>query len=178
VGPAERAVSLEMVKAHLNLSPLPGFHDEKLLDIVDNAVERVEHDCEKVLITQTFEIRLFGFPVGDGIAIDRNPIQSIESITYLDTDGDRQTLDPAEYQIDMSRRAVFPAPGKAWPAAFYDPSSVVVTFKAGFGDLMDTVPRNYIEAALLLCSVDFYNDEVALKQYENKVAPLKRTNYP
>ena len=74
-----------------------------------------------------------------------SPLVSVESVTYVDTDGNNQTLDPADYEVITDTRPGFirPAWDKSWPAA----RSVLVSYTVGWGPWA-SVPGRQQEGAL------------------------------
>lgn len=70
------------------------------------------------------------------IKLAHGPVTSITSITYVDSNGATQTLDPSTYILDTSDlvQRVAPAYGQNWPAARRQLGSVKVTFATGYAD--------------------------------------------
>ena len=101
-----------------------------------------------MLLTQTFERSGPGFPDRDDcIPLHRNPIQSVESVTYTDSEGTSQTLDPSGYTLDFGNRAIYPV--GTWPSVTTGHRAVVVNYTAG--EVVGTeVPRLLIQAILIL----------------------------
>ncbi|WP_426994456.1 head-tail connector protein [Methylomonas sp. CM2] len=79
----------------------------------------------------------------------RSPLQSVTSITYLDTNGTRQTLESSEYAVDVVMCRVIPAYGKTWPDARTFPGSVQVEYVCGFGN-QSAVPEDIKSAIKLM----------------------------
>lgn len=85
-------------------------------------------------------IRRCGWP---GVTIPLSPLQSVTSITYLDTNGATQTVDPANYAIVQGEPAhVVLSLAGSWPATAYFPGAVTIRFIAGYGDAGSDVPQN------------------------------------
>lgn len=82
------------------------------------------------------------------------PLQSIQSITYIDGSGMAQTLPPAGYrQVDCGTEPSFlvPAIGASWPAIYGGiPDAVKIEFTAGYGTAATNVPAAITAAAKLL----------------------------
>jgi hypothetical protein len=77
-----------------------------------------------------------------GFVLPILPVQAIVSITYTDTDGEQQTLDPSAYRLVGYEPAhVFPVRGTSWPTADYGRGAVVIRFRAGYGDTPHDVPE-------------------------------------
>lgn len=68
------------------------------------------------------------------------PVESVTSVTYLDANGVRQTVDPAEYRLSSGElEALLWAPN-GWPAAKCEPGSIVITYEAGYGAAETDIP--------------------------------------
>jgi uncharacterized phiE125 gp8 family phage protein len=86
---------------------------------------------------------------------------SVTSITYVDVNGNQQTLDPSLYSVDLTSEParIVPAAGSYWPSLMtYIPGSVIITFVAGsYGDglLIDTCPET-IKAAIKMIVARLY----------------------
>ncbi len=94
----------------------------------------VSERLHRQLCTATYELRLDQYPCGDVIELPIAPVQSVESIEYLDTSGQTQTL--TGYHVDC-----FGEPARvvsaSWPGTQCVPNTVKITFTAGYGDPAD-----------------------------------------
>jgi len=63
------------------------------------------------------------------------PLQSVQSVTYIDETGATQTLDPSAYVVDTQSEpgAIMPSYGTVWPTTRWVPNAVTVKFTAGYG---------------------------------------------
>lgn len=107
---------------------------------VDSLIEAARERCERVtglqLVTATWELYLDEFPGVDGaIIVPKPPLQSVSSITYLDTTETSQTLATSNYRVDAISKPgrIVPAPGCTWPTTSFVVNAVTVTFVAGYG---------------------------------------------
>jgi uncharacterized phiE125 gp8 family phage protein len=102
---------------------------------------------------------------------------SVTSITFIDGDGDTQTLPASTYNVDATSipGRVAPAQGLFWPILNdYIPGSVKITYVAGsYGDGVDvnTCPQTIISAMLLLID-HLYNHRGAASELNLKNIPL------
>ncbi|MEW8027833.1 MAG: hypothetical protein AB2806_08850 [Candidatus Thiodiazotropha sp.] len=125
-------LSLAEAKDHLN--ELSGEHDNKILNLISSARKDLEKNTGRVLITQTIKLMLDAFD--DVVLIPRTPVQSIESITYLDADGAEQSLLSTDYRLDVESTParLTPAHGKSWPSTMPVNNAVSISFIAGYGN--------------------------------------------
>jgi len=104
-----------------------------------NAIIRtVRHAAEgytrRALVTQTWDMKLDRFPCWT-IHVPKPTLQSVVSITYVDTDGVTQTLAADQYLVDNSSTParITPIFGGIWPITRYQNNAVTVRFIAGYG---------------------------------------------
>lgn len=119
----------------------------------------------RALVTQTWDLTLDAFPgvhrhrflpVGyvprwnsgpirwhqEEIEIPLPPLQQIISISYLDTEGETQTVDPATYRVIKGEPAyVIPTGSNSWPGDAGLGGAVTIRFRAGYGDNEASVPE-------------------------------------
>lgn len=124
----------------------------------------------RALMTQAWAYDLDDFPRrrcrgrGDlAIEIPLPPLQSIESVTYWDTTGVQQTLEPSSYLDHVGGFGLIePAPGTAWPQTQRRRRAATISFTAGFGDDVSDVPDNYVQAARMLVAHWYKNREAVV----------------
>jgi uncharacterized phiE125 gp8 family phage protein len=70
----------------------------------------------------------------DAIRPPSPPLVSVTSITYVDTNGDTQTLDADAYRVDSDSEPgrITPAYGTCWPATRCETNAVTITYIAGY----------------------------------------------
>jgi uncharacterized phiE125 gp8 family phage protein len=148
---------------------------------VINARKQIEADTARAFISQTWRLYLDQFPTWD-IDLRRCPVQSIESITFVDPSGVLQTHPVDSYMLDaVSEPArVTPAWGKAWPATRLQPNAITITFLAGYGDDPDDVPE-FCKEPIKTLTV-FWNEHRQLSgqkppNYELLITTLKWGDY-
>ena len=109
---------------------------------------------------------------GSEIWLPVSPVQSIESVTYIDSLGALQTLANTEYKLDKisSPARVVPAYGKAWPSTRNEINAVQVNFTSGYGAQAD-VPRGIRAAIIMHCKAHYEAtfDEVTNAEYERRL---------
>jgi|SRR5579871_3352434 len=71
------------------------------------------------------------------IKIPLPPLVTIDSVQYVDVDGNLQTVDPSIYQLVVGGQQGYsyiqPAFQQSWPAHRLEPDAVRITFTAGYG---------------------------------------------
>jgi uncharacterized phiE125 gp8 family phage protein len=153
--PAATPVSLTEAKAHLAVTHTS---DDTLIQLyLDAAVAHLdgaEGVLGRCLVTQTWD---YAFDRFDGtITVPLPTLQTVTSVTYVDTAGDTQTVNASDYTV-AGQRIV---PGDAgWPDTDDVPHAVTVRFVAGYG-LAVAVPAA-IKAAILLYVGDMYANREA-----------------
>lgn len=147
-GPTEEPVTLAEAKAHLRIEH--NDLDSLITAQITSARLQVESITARALITQTWEQTWdWGFPCT--ITLDKNPVQSITSVTYIDTAGVTQTVGVSDYTYDLNapRALIYPAYGMYWPTARGERNAVTVRFVAGFG-AASAVPEDIKTAIKLM----------------------------
>lgn len=149
--PTQEPIGLDDVKNHLNL--LNNDHDTYLSGLIVAARRQCETITHQTAMSTTFEMSLRCFPPDGVIEIPSPPLQSVESITYTDTDGAAQTLASSEYveKTDSMPGAVLRAYGSVWPSTRRSGVArpVVVRYVAGYAS-RDDVPQEFKQAMMLL----------------------------
>lgn len=126
--------------------------------------ERFEQATRRQGITATWDLRLdHGFPCE--IVLPLPPLQSVVSITYVDTAGVTQTLATSQYQVDVprgpraARGRIRPAHGVIWPVTRCQMNAVTVRFVAGYGNADTAIPPRLKMAMLLDLGTLYENRE-------------------
>jgi uncharacterized phiE125 gp8 family phage protein len=142
---AVEPVSLTDLKAYLRVDH--SSDDTELGYVLTTARQTVERDTGRSLITQTWVLRLDEWPT-KYIELYRPPIQSVTSITYLDSNGATQTWASTNYVVDIYSRPglVRLAYGCDWPSIRGDERGIVVTYVAGYGAAGTAVPADLRQA--------------------------------
>jgi uncharacterized phiE125 gp8 family phage protein len=147
--PAVEPISVDEAKTQANV-----YFDEDndfIGALITAAREVSEAATWRQFITASFALRLNDFPLIDKIELPRPPLQSVESITYTDTDGAEQTLATSVYTVDTYNTPgrVLLKYGQDWPATRGDRNNVVINFTAGYGDTSAAVPATAKQAILM-----------------------------
>ncbi len=154
--PATEPLTLAEAKSHLKSDVTD---EDALIDgLIRSAREYVETFTHRALITQTWDLRLEGFPSSfeaSAIWLPKPPLVSVTSISYVDTAGATQTWASSNYTVDapagpwarMGR--IVPAWSIYFPVTRSVPNAVTVRFVAGYG-AATAVPSSMKSAMKLL----------------------------
>jgi uncharacterized phiE125 gp8 family phage protein len=184
--PTDEPVTELEVWRHLRLdtaydSPAPSTVPEAdmIAAWLSAAREHAEAFTGLSLAPQTLEVVYDTFPICtpwplrsqyrfDRMDLPRGPVQSVTSVTYIDTSNAVQTLDSTVYQIQHDENFAWLslAWGKVWPGTLGVPGAVTVRYVAGFslpGDSPQTYPfPASIRAALLLLLANWHENREAV----------------
>lgn len=115
----------------------------------------------RALIEQSWELLLDSFPCASEIRIPLPPLRSVESITYVDSNGDTQTLATSVYAVDTASEpgVVSLKYGQTWPSTRCQRNAVTIAFTCGYGT-SDDVPER-LKSAIKLMVGDLYANREA-----------------
>jgi uncharacterized phiE125 gp8 family phage protein len=134
ITPSPAVLTLAEMRLHLRLDTVGGVHpDDTLVSaLLSSAVQYCEHYTQRSIGTQTLELALDAFPYGP-ISLPKGPLQSVESVTYVDPLGAVTTLPNTFYAIDdyNIEAWVIPKYGTDWPEAEASANCVKVRYIAG-----------------------------------------------
>lgn len=161
VAPTELPLSIAEVQDHIRWESAAA-DEAQIMIYMRSAVQQMDGAAgllNRALVTQTWEIKFAAFPRA-AIRLPLPPLQSVSSVTYIDTAGATQTLDASKYKVlnvATPTRAglIEEAFGEVWPSTRDEGEAVTVTFVAGYG-LRDKVPEP-IRHLLLFTIQDAYD---------------------
>lgn len=180
--PTAEPVTLTEARDYLNLTHTAD--DALLTSLIEDARRWTELHAQRTWMTTVYEGASRYFPRGvllpwgsDGLRVadeffelPRGPVQSITSITYLDTAGTRQTLASTVYELNTNH---FPARlelqyDQDWPDTADHWSAVLVTWVAGYASA-DDVPES-VKSAIKMLVHHYYDDRnpEAIKSAANR----------
>jgi uncharacterized phiE125 gp8 family phage protein len=183
--PAVSPVTLADAKAHMRVS----FADDDALigALLQAAVDHVDGwsgILGRCLINQDWSVS-FGAWGGRVLRLAFPDVSAAE-VTYRDSDGAEQTVDPALYAIkeDNQSAYLFLSADFERPILFDRPDAVTVTFAAGYASVTE-VPAIHKQAIRLLVGYYFENRDMlmsdalqSVRAYESLVAKYLRSSYP
>lgn len=161
--PSAEPVSLEEAKKHLMVDHPED--DTLITGLITSARQQVEDFCQRSVIDQTLTVTLDRFPLpsdgtGNRLYLPRPTLIEIDSIEYLDSNGDTQTLDPDDLIIDASdlETALRPGYGTSWPSVRHCASAVEIVYSSGWANAA-AVPAAIKTGMMLLIGHWYKNRE-------------------
>lgn len=153
-------VTLAQMKAHLRFTW--NNEDDLIATLITACRRHLEDYAGRAFITQTWTLKLDSFPCV--IEVPRPPFIGITSFTYIDTNGDSQTVDSSLYTADSSSEPgrIFEAYNQQWPTTRCQRNAVTLTYTAGYGSSADDVPAEFKAAIKLFVAHLFKHREQVL----------------
>ena len=142
--PAVNPVSLEEAKWQCRV--IHDDDDDYIEHLIVVALDHVEKYCGALFASRTGVFEASGW--GDLSRLPSGPVTSVTGITYVDTIGDDQTVNPTVYELRLG--GAFLRPGSQWPAAQLG-SRITVTAEVGAAECPPAVKH-----AILLLVSDMY----------------------
>ncbi len=175
--PTVEPVTLAEVWEHLNLtpegSPLEHFDDAKLTRLITSARKECENITHRAFVKQKVRLSIgqasarwpfatlsYGYT---GIELKRPPILELLAVSYLDTDGARSTIDPADYSLsdDEPAHLIF-ASGYLPSSIGYRQDALRIDYWAGYtpigspeDDFVSNVPQDIKQAIFLSIELQY-----------------------
>ena len=186
VSPTIKPIHLEDIRLHIGLDD--NYFDSQLDDLISVATQRIEQDTRRSLITQTRVLSFDTFPTNGIIELPKAPVQSVTSVTYVDTNDATQTLSSSKYSVDSSNTPsrIVLNDGESFPTvrAHYD--DIKVTYISGYGSSVASVDPVAKFALKMLVSHLFNAPSVTAHGsvnvvpvgYESLIDSLKWGQYP
>jgi uncharacterized phiE125 gp8 family phage protein len=168
--PAVEPITLAELKAQARVDF--SDNDTALQRYATLARQYVETTTDKALITQTLRLSMDALP--SVIYLKKTPVASITGITYINLNGNEQTLSPSLYEVDLLSLVprIKPIDGVAWPSTPSNTFNVVnVTFVAGYGASSSSVPEA-LRHAMLLLATHWYNEWTPYSTVEMRQIPF------
>lgn len=131
--------------------------DALIASLLASATARVERETGIVLsrrvIVETAD------SLADRLALIAWPIVGVDAITYLDSDGVEQLLDPSLYRLTARRMVrIIRAGASSWPTSRCERDAVTIVATAGYAGPED-VPADLVHAIKLLLAEFYLNRE-------------------
>ena len=163
--------------------------DDALITLLIGAARRyAESYCAASFISQGWRMvldsfpgpSLMGVPFGrayslpdHAILLERGPVISLNSITYLAMDSTTQTMPSANYVADLSGLLprITPVFGQIWPIPMPQIGSVAINYTAGYGSTATSVPEG-IRDWILMRTKSRYDMRGEVAIAGRKIEPL------
>ena len=171
--PIAEPLSLAEVKAHLRVDIAD---DDALITLLIVAARQYcEQATARSLVTQQWALVMDGFYATGSqvISLERGPVQSIDSIAYLDMGGVQQVMPATDYAADLTGMLarITPRFGKIWPITLPQIGTAAINFTAGFGAPV-AVPEGLKSWMKLRIGSLYRNREAVLVDGRIDVVPL------
>lgn len=156
VEPENLAVALADAKKQCEVPTSDTSHDSHLTRLIKAATSEVERYTRRALITQTWQLTLREFP--PQIALPRPPLQSVESITYVNDAGAIVELEEFQVSTYSHPAVILPLFSESWPSTRPETlDAITIEYIAGFGDDADDIPEKFKNAIYELVAFRFLN---------------------
>lgn len=176
----EEPVQLEEQKLHLRIDTAD---DDRYINLCLVAARQwVEGQTKRGLLTQTWDYTIDnGWPWSRGrhrIDLPLNPVASVTSINYVDTNGASQLLASSEYTVAARTHGsyIVEAYDVEWPDVRCVPDAITVRFVAGESD----VPAELHQAIMILAGHYYENRETGADTpdaVEALISPFRKVTF-
>lgn len=162
--PVGEPITLTEAKAHIKVTW--SAEDDLITRLIAGARQAFEDDTGRQLLTATWEMYLDCFPRfrTERIEVCNPPLDSVTSITYIDTAGASQTWSNTLYTVKAlagphaGRGQIYPVADETYPLTRRIPNAVSILFDAGYGAAA-AVPEEIKEALLAWISHHYLHRE-------------------
>ena len=158
----ENPVTLAEFKEYLRIDG--DDENAQLQRFLNAAIVSAQQWTRRQFTFATYEYTVDFFPAGR-IDLPLTPLSSVVSIKYIDSDGDEQTLDTADYVVTTGHEPGFvePAYNVSWPTTRNQTDAVTIQFIAGYGIDGATVPDD-VRLLIELIASTWYECRGALSE--------------
>ena len=189
-GPASEPVTTAEAKKHLELLSTDSTHDSAIDDFIAAGREQVEHDTGYALITQNHTLSFAEFPSQRWacpsyprldttvIPLEIRPIQTIDSITYYDSNNSQQTLATSVYGLNTAQRLCYLKYNQSWPSVTPQYGGIVISMTTGYGSAAN-VPNLFKQMILMQVQAWFdpYQRPQSMDAYERLQSRVATPHY-
>ncbi len=156
-------VGIDALKAHLQEAIDVSDEDALIESYLNAAWKLAEAHTWRQFLTAQFRYTLSDFTAQQhhkaysrriaNILIPKPPCISVQSVAYVDGDGNLVTMVANEdYIVDSESdiASIWPAYGKSWPCVRrHHPAAVLITYTAGYGTTLAAMPEVLLHAIRL-----------------------------
>lgn len=157
--PAAEPVSTADAKTHMRVDI--SADDTYIATLIKAARIFFEAHTGRAIITQTLELHLDRFPSWE-IELPRSPVQSLTSVSYVDSDGVTQTFTDTLLDSDTEPARLTPSFGNSWPIVRDQNGAVTIRYVAGYGSAGSNVPDMLLQGIKILAAHWYENREASI----------------
>lgn len=172
--PAQEPVPLEEAKAEMRITAPDD--DASISRRIRDARRYMERFTQRALITQTAIWKISDFPdrLDAVLELPGGKVQSVTSITYVDTAGATQTWGASNYDVDTAYEPgrIALAYNQEWPIVREWNLPITITYTVGYGDDPGDVPSELRTAIIRIAAELIENREETIIG-----APIARVVY-
>ena len=164
--PTTEPLTLSEVKNHLRID---GNYDDALLgSFITSARMYFESQCEISIASQEILLALDYFD--DIVYLPRGPVQSVEDISYADSENNQQVMDDWIEDLVSNPARITPAFGQSWPATAEVVNAVQVSYTTGYST-PSMVPK-LLKSGMLFYVAHLYENRSAVTDSDLKEVPM------
>lgn len=166
---------------HLRLSS--SHQDTYIEHLITAARQQAERHCWRPLVITRYRMVLDRFPVAE-IVLRYPPLIEVESISYVDTSEETQTLTETTHFSVVApqgptapRAKIFPAYNSPWPSTLSVANAITIDFRAGYTDGASPeglqVPTDLTDGMLLWIGERYKQRSLTVHQFNQTPAVLQ-----
>ncbi len=160
---ADAGFSLNMI-----LSEATSIEDDEIEEMITTAREYAEEFTNRAIGEQKWKLLLDEFPDNDYIELQFPPLISVNSVTYIDSDGISATMSAScsdGYIVDVNKEPgrIFLAYNSIWPIFTELPyNAIEIIFTCGYTS--DNVPKKIKQAMLKMIGALYENRQSGIQK--------------
>lgn len=169
---AELPVTVEELKDHARIEH--DADDALLNGYLRAATELVQEQMGRVLVSETYRLRLFQWPRGRRIRLPYPPLVSVDTFQYTKRgEGTATAVDSSIYSVltDSEPGEIVLNPNMSWPTTELAADGIEVEFTAGYG-ARSNVPERVKQAIMLIVAHWYANREATIQGTISKEVEL------
>lgn len=155
-GPASEPVTVAEAKAHMRVSH--AADDTYIGNLLKVVTQDAEEYTSRRFVTQTWLQYHEEWPCGLEIQLKLGPVSAVNSVKYYDQDGQQQTFDGANYELEGQALPPYlrlKDGAESWPTLqALKPRAVEIEFVVGYGAAA-AVPWK-VKQALMIAAAELY----------------------
>ncbi|WP_417848374.1 head-tail connector protein [Thalassoglobus sp.] len=158
-------ISVADLKTHMRITH--SADDDYITDLAWMAYAWIEREADITISETSYSLVLSQFdPV---VIIPKPPVQSLDSLTYYDTDNQSQSLSVGTdfYLVNSTKQAAMLTPVERWPSVFDRPDAINIEFTCESDPVPHQVP--HLMRLLVGAAYEFREGEITLKTEQLKL---------